>query len=383
MDEYSRALILAAGFSERMNAFKPLLPLGGADALSRLVDTYRRAGVAAVTVVTGHNAPEVEAAVAAKGVAVARNPHPEGGMFSSVRAGIASLPESTGQVFIQPVDVPLVRPDTIVLLERESLRSDAAVLVPRYNGAAGHPPLIRAEAFPRILESAGEGGLRALIPELGWRPVPVADRQILFDMDTPEEYEEARRRAANPAGLVPEEAELLLRLFYRQPEHLVRHARTVAALTAKMADALIRNGVPVGRDLAVSGAWLHDLAKGTRGHAAAGGAELRKIGLDALAAIVENHNRCAWPDSIPMDERVIVDLADKQLLADKPVGHERRFAAKIAANRGDPEEAHIQADKLRHVRRTARRFEALAGRSLASLLGEAEAALKREGNADA
>ena len=46
------AIVLAAGFSERMGEFKPLLPLGGVTVLERCVALFRNAGIDDVRVVT-------------------------------------------------------------------------------------------------------------------------------------------------------------------------------------------------------------------------------------------------------------------------------------------------------------------------------------------
>jgi CTP:molybdopterin cytidylyltransferase MocA len=53
------ALILAAGTSDRMEGWKPLLPLGRATVLARAVETFRQAGLPDVRVVVGHRADEI------------------------------------------------------------------------------------------------------------------------------------------------------------------------------------------------------------------------------------------------------------------------------------------------------------------------------------
>ncbi|MDF2874967.1 MAG: metal dependent phosphohydrolase, partial [Sporomusa sp.] len=50
------ALILAAGFSSRMGAFKPLLPFGESSVIETVVNTFRQAGVADIRVVVGWQA---------------------------------------------------------------------------------------------------------------------------------------------------------------------------------------------------------------------------------------------------------------------------------------------------------------------------------------
>ncbi|HEX8354014.1 MAG TPA: NTP transferase domain-containing protein, partial [Pyrinomonadaceae bacterium] len=58
------AILLAAGRSRRMGAFKPLLPFGGVSVVEACVAALRGAGVAEVSVVVGHRGEEVRAALA-------------------------------------------------------------------------------------------------------------------------------------------------------------------------------------------------------------------------------------------------------------------------------------------------------------------------------
>ena len=112
-------LILAAGQASRMGRCKALLPLteeAGDHALSRLARLWSCAD--SRLVVTGFHAEAVEAACAGLGWSCIRNPQPEQGMFSSVRTGLAEVMRVAAAagidgVFLQPVDVPLVRPLTV------------------------------------------------------------------------------------------------------------------------------------------------------------------------------------------------------------------------------------------------------------------------------
>lgn len=58
-DERIVALILAAGFSSRMETFKPLLPVGGAPLIERTIARFLQAGFDDVRVIVGHRAKEV------------------------------------------------------------------------------------------------------------------------------------------------------------------------------------------------------------------------------------------------------------------------------------------------------------------------------------
>lgn len=369
----THVLILAAGFSERMGAFKPLLPLGDSNPLRRLIRLYRRAGLARIHVVGGHRADEVEAEARREGADFIRNPAPEDGMFSSVATGVGKLPPDAHRVFVHPVDIPLVRADTIELLLREASISAVPVLVPYYQNRPGHPPLIGREALAAIPHSDGAGGLRAVLERFGPAAVETADRNILFDIDTPAEYAGANDRLANPAGLEAEEARALLRLYFRPPPRLAAHAAMVAAVSGIMARALADAGAPIDGNLALCGAWLHDIAKGQPEHHQIGAWKLREMGFDAVADIVETHARRSWPEGEQFDERQLVALADKLVKGDQPVGLDRRFAEKLAAYAGDPAAVAAIRERWRDACLLAARFETLARRSVADICREARA----------
>ena len=54
------ALIVAAGMSSRMGAFKPMLNIGTISVAQRIIATFRQAGVDQIVMVTGYNAVTLE-----------------------------------------------------------------------------------------------------------------------------------------------------------------------------------------------------------------------------------------------------------------------------------------------------------------------------------
>ncbi|MFH1033953.1 MAG: nucleotidyltransferase family protein [Pseudomonadota bacterium] len=194
------AIILAAGLSSRMGRFKPLLPLGGATVLERVVDLYRQAGVPEVRVVLGHRAQELSPLLRHGGARAVLNPDYREGMFSSVRAGVAGLGLEVAAFFIHPVDIPLVSPGTIAALCQAWERGGRQVIYPCFQGRRGHPPLLCASLAGPIAAWPGEGGLKALLRQYQDQAleVPVADEFILRDMDHPADYERLAREWPRP-----------------------------------------------------------------------------------------------------------------------------------------------------------------------------------------
>ena len=197
MDDRVVAIVLAAGLSSRMKQFKPLLPLGGVTALERVVRTFYEAGVADVRVVIGHRFEELEPVIERRGARPVMNRSYLDGMFSSVVAGIGSLDSQVDAFFVLPVDVPLVRPETIRHLLQVYGQSRADLLYPCFLGRRGHPPLIAGRHAQAIADWEGEGGLRAALARWGATAleVTVADDLVLCDMNTPDAYQSLVARA--------------------------------------------------------------------------------------------------------------------------------------------------------------------------------------------
>ena len=350
-------IILAAGMASRMGSAKALLPLplsptgGRCPALRGLVRQYQAAGVRQVVIVSGFHAEVVEGEAMALGLTAVRNPDPQQGMFSSVRTGVAALTQSGfgGYFFVQPVDVPLVRPLTLLALS-DAAREDEAdraaalavsgradplpVLVPVFDGHEGHPPLVPMALAARILAHPGQEGLRGALEGAPMRHVPVPDAMILEDMDTPDDYARLRVLALERQMLSPVEADFLLQL-HGVPEKGLRHARAVGAVACCLAEALAHAREAAGYDAgvdprwALSGGLLHDICKGLPRHETAAGELLRRLGLPEMARLVQDHRDLSLPGDEPITERELVYLADKYCYGGRFVPLERRFGNKL------------------------------------------------------
>ena len=188
------AVVLAAGKSTRMGRTKALLPLGATDTfLTRIVRSFRAAGVEDVVVVLGHDAEAVASSLADRGVAarIVVNTEYERGQFSSLMAGlqIVDRPGVAGML-LTLVDVPLVAPETIRAVVARH-RATAAPLIRPVNGTRhGHPVLIDRRLFDGLRQAdPGQGAkpvVRAYASAAG--DVEVNDEGAFIDVDTPEEY---------------------------------------------------------------------------------------------------------------------------------------------------------------------------------------------------
>lgn len=186
-------LILAAGYSSRMGAFKPLLPIGDMTAIERVAATLKKAGIHNMIGVTGFQRERLSSILASKGIQEAYNRDFKQGMFSSIKAGIrtaldeAAMPDG---FFLMLVDCPLIPPEVLALMIEKHKTSPDAFIVPSYHGKNGHPLFIPALYAEEILSYEGEGGLKAIRNSYEDKLIrlEVGTEAVTLDMDTPESY---------------------------------------------------------------------------------------------------------------------------------------------------------------------------------------------------
>jgi molybdenum cofactor cytidylyltransferase len=184
------AIVLAAGQSRRMGRDNKLLAeIGGQPMVARTVDAALGSAARPVVVVLGHEAQRVRAALAGRDVTFVDNPDYAEGLSTSLRAGLAALPDDIDGALVCLGDMPEVRPAHIdKLIAAFNPVEGRAIIVPTTGGKRGNPVLWAARFFAEMKTVAGDVGARHLIGEHAElvREVPVDDRGVLIDIDTPE-----------------------------------------------------------------------------------------------------------------------------------------------------------------------------------------------------
>lgn len=193
------AVVVAAGMSSRMGAFKPLLPLDGSSMIRKVICAFADIGAKRIVVVTGHRAEELEAHVAPYGVICVRNERYEtSDMFTSVKLGLREVRGPSRRVFFSPGDVPLYTQDSLRAMLRKMDAGGHGIILPCYGGRPGHPILLKSECIPHILAYEGGRGLAgALEAHGGALRLALGDEGVLLDADTPDDYERLKRLAAS------------------------------------------------------------------------------------------------------------------------------------------------------------------------------------------
>lgn len=190
------AILLSAGRSSRMGAFKPLLPFGEKTVIETCVDNLLGGGVRRIVVVVGHRAQEVREKLSHLPVSVAVNDEAGSEMGVSIMRGAEKLPEHVESIFIALVDQPAVGPEVIRKLLEEKRRNSARLLVPTHEGRGGHPVLIDGSLREELKNLDAEGGLRSLFDahRAEVLRVSISSPYVVRDMDEWEDYRSLYRK---------------------------------------------------------------------------------------------------------------------------------------------------------------------------------------------
>jgi CTP:molybdopterin cytidylyltransferase MocA len=184
------AIILAAGQSSRMGAFKPLLPFGNTTVIEHTIDYLRRGGIETIIAVVGHRAAEIETHLQNTGIFFATNPDTDSAMAASILHGVRALPNEAQAVVITPVDHPAV-PAKVVSELIDEWRTGARLVIPTNGGRGGHPVLIDLSFRAEILNLDPARGLTSFFDAHRSEVTRVAvnSNYIARDMDTWDDYQ--------------------------------------------------------------------------------------------------------------------------------------------------------------------------------------------------
>ena len=125
-----------------------------------------------------------------------------------------------------------------------------------------------------------------------------------------------------------EECDELMAKYSMLP-NIVAHSRQVMLVSLAITDNL-KKGVSINRDMVMAAALLHDITK-TRSletkehHDESGGELLRELGFASIGEIVKQHVILLdFDPKGPLEEREIINYADKRVMHDRIVSLEER-----------------------------------------------------------
>jgi molybdenum cofactor cytidylyltransferase len=121
-------------------------------------------------------------------VTVVRNADWQQGQSSSVKAGLAALPEQVGAAVFMVVDQPQLPAALIEALVAEHARSLAPIVATQVDGNRSNPVLFDRDTFQGFASIEGDTGGRALFARHRVSWVQWLDSSLAIDVDTLEDY---------------------------------------------------------------------------------------------------------------------------------------------------------------------------------------------------
>ncbi len=183
------ALVLAAGQAKRMGSNKLVEQLNGKALVRHAVDAALASQAEPVILVTGHQREAVEEALEGLDLLSVHNRAYAAGLSTSLKRGLAALPEGIEAAVVLLGDMPRVSPGTIDrLIASFNPLESRAICLPTFEGKRGNPVLLGRQFFTELQIIEGDQGARELLREYADLVAEVAidDSAILLDIDTPE-----------------------------------------------------------------------------------------------------------------------------------------------------------------------------------------------------
>ena len=209
------AVILAAGFSSRMNLWKPEARIGGIPIIQRaivpalhicrqvvVVGGYRYNELKDL-VLAGLNASAEECAK----IEFVENKNFSTGMFTSVKAGMNRIRGTAEGIFLVPGDMPFINEATYrSLAELLAAKEQIDLVVPVTSSGVrgsdgrvkkGHPILLCYRACQLILKQPDESILRDVLKNISSEQCLVDDEGICVDIDDVADLEKYEHHLEN------------------------------------------------------------------------------------------------------------------------------------------------------------------------------------------
>jgi molybdenum cofactor cytidylyltransferase len=188
-----------------MGRNKLLLSLEGESLLRRAVRSGLAAGLDPMLVVLGHEADRAASELTGLSYEPVSNPDHLQGIHTSVRAGIAAVPEAVEAAVVLLADMPLVTDRMIRALVERYRESGAPLVLSDYAGVQAPPTLYGRALFGELLGGDAETCSKKVIRRHAGEAVSVPwPAETLTDLDRPEDYERVKAElSARPTPCVP------------------------------------------------------------------------------------------------------------------------------------------------------------------------------------
>lgn len=196
-------LILAAGGSRRLGQAKQLLRAQGESLIRRTVALAAATDPVAIHVVIGAEQAAIRAELVDYPVKFVVNEQWRSGLASSLQAGAAALRDHSGTVLILVCDQLHLSLDHLQALLAVGRDRPGVCIASGYQGSVGIPVLATASLLQSAGELAADQGLKRQLQSGRWPLATIEAAELGFDLDTPEQCQDAVRRGWLDALTMP------------------------------------------------------------------------------------------------------------------------------------------------------------------------------------
>ncbi len=182
-------IILASGFSRRMDKDKLLLEVEGIPLVERVINTAKSSNIKEFVLI--YQKDEIKEIAEKHGIKAVHNPYADEGQSAAVKLGVkSSHPDADGFIFFVG-DQPYLNPSTINKLIDEFQKEKDTIVVPLYNGKRGNPVIFPLTLKEELLRLEGDCGGRKIIDSMEdkIKLVTIENGIEGTDIDTEEDYE--------------------------------------------------------------------------------------------------------------------------------------------------------------------------------------------------
>lgn len=182
-------LILAAGRSSRLGLPKQLLEYKEKSLLRRAAQTALSIRPLEVVGILGFESDRMKHELDDLPVRLLINAEWKEGIASSIRMGVASLPESVGGVLLMLCDQPFVSSELLSSLIA-SCSTEKPISATGYGQSAGVPACFSRSIFNELLDLHGDAGAKSIIARIPGRGATIPYPAAGIDIDTLADYKQ-------------------------------------------------------------------------------------------------------------------------------------------------------------------------------------------------
>lgn len=181
-------IIMACGFSKRMNRNKLMLNIDGEPIIEKVIKAAKNSNIDKILLI--YREKEIKELGIKYGVETVFNSKAQCGQSESMKLGIIHSPIETNGFMFFVGDQPFIDSNTINTLIESYKEEDCLIVVPRYNGKNGNPTIFSVKLKEKLLMINGDEGGKSVIKNniKNVKYVNINNSMIGNDIDTWDEY---------------------------------------------------------------------------------------------------------------------------------------------------------------------------------------------------